>query len=331
MIELIDRLTKSFGPSGFEDLVRELIVAEVEESADEIQTDALGNLIVLRRGKDSSKSIMICAHMDEIGVIATHIDDNGFVRFTNLGSLRSPYLMGSLVGFSNGTIGVIDCAQDDESLGKVKEDQMFIDVCACDRESCPIKAGDAAHFLSPFVVQSNRIIAKALDDRIGCAIQIIVLQQLVEPAYDSYFVFSVQEELGLRGAVTATYDLSPNWAIAVDVTAARDIPDAEPPTPITLGNGPAIKVKDGRMVTNIKFAQWMQELADANDLCYQVEVLHKGGTDAGVIQLARSGVVTGALSIPYRCVHEPSQIVDLKDVEDCIALLEAILQRPIEF
>lgn len=329
MEELVKRLTEAFGPSGWEKPVRDLIMVEVKDLADDVRVDIMGNLIALKRGRDSGRKVMLAGHMDEIGVMATWIDDKGFIRFTNIGGLRALRLDGNRVQFSNGTIGVIGTEKLDDPNRVPGMDKMYIDVGARDKASCPVKIGDVGVFARPFVAQNGRWIAKAMDDRIACAVMIEALRGLGTPAYDTYFVFTVQEEVGLRGAITSAYGVAPEIGIAVDVCPVGDTPQAHPMA-VELGGGAAINVKDASVISHPGLRNWLVKVAEENNIAYQLEVLEAGGTDAGAMQRSREGVAATTLSIPTRHIHSPSEMVDEGDVKACVALLKAVLVKPIE-
>ena len=331
MKELIKKLTETYGPSGREENIREVIRAEIEGLADEIRVDALGNLIALKRGKGQGIKVMLAAHMDEIGIIVTHVDEKGFLRFAPVGGVRPLTLLGGRAVFADGTVGTFGMEKrEPEEAKKIPTfDKLFLDVGAGDKESVPVKVGDVACFQRPFVAQGDRLIAKALDDRIGCAVLIQVMRDLKETPHDVYFVFSVQEEVGLRGATTSTYGIQPDLGISVDVTRTGDTPEAHPMA-VSLGAGPAIKVKDGRMLAHPAVKDLLVRTAEELGIPYQLEVLERGTTDAAAIQISREGVPAGCLSIPCRYVHTPSEMVDYNDVANAVKLLVAVLSKPIE-
>jgi endoglucanase len=238
------------------------------------------------------------------------------------------------VEFANGTVGIINCSQSLSQLAVeepklVAMDELFIDVACKDRASCPVAVGDPANFARPCVEQNGYMINKSMDDRISCVTEIEALKRLSTPAYDSYFVFSVQEEVGLRGATTSGFGVDPHFAIAIDVTPTRDFPEARP-LPVVLGGGAAIKVKDSGMIAHPRLKDWMVKVAKENNIRYQLEVLDFGSTDGRAIQMARAGVVTGVVSIPTRHIHSPSEMVYVDDVEQCVRLIAAVVSKPIE-
>jgi len=326
MKNLIEKLITTPGPSGYESLIREVVRAEVENFADEIKVDALGNLIA-KKGS-SGKKVMLAGHMDEIGVIATHIDENGFVRFSNLGGVFPRYVPGGRVRFLDGTLGVIGTERLTDSYKVPPLNKMFIDVGAINKKDCPIKVGDVAVFERPFSVLGNRLVSKAMDDRIAVAVMIESLRRLKKSPHELYFVFTVQEEVGVRGATTAAFGIDPDLGLAVDVTMTGDTPKGVK-MDVALGKGPAIKIKDAGSLSDPRVVDWMVATAQKAKIPYQMEILEYGGTDARAIQLTRAGVPAGCLSIPCRYVHSPSEMVDLDDVENSVNLLVELLNQPV--
>ncbi len=329
MQKLIEQLTAIPGPSGYEQQIRAAIRAEVEPYADDIQVDALGNLIV-RKGQKAAngKKIMLAAHMDEIGIIASHIDKNGFVRFSNIGGVFPRYALGGHVRFLDGTRGVIgsDLVKDPYEVPGL--DQMFVDVGATSAKDSPVKVGDVAAFERSFTELGSRLVSKALDDRVSCAVMIEVLRQIKETPHEIYFVFTTQEEVGVRGAATSAFALEPELGFAIDVTRTGDTPKGIKMA-VELGKGPAIKVKDAGAISDPRVVDWMVSTAQKAKIPYQLEVLLHGGTDARSIQLSRGGVPAGCISIPCRYIHSPSEMVDLQDVRQAVQLTLALLSAPV--
>jgi putative aminopeptidase FrvX len=332
MKALIQKLVEATGPSGYESQVRNLVKAEVKPHADEISVDAMGNLIV-RKGtlQKNGQKIMLSAHIDEIGVIVTHIDENGFLRFTNLGGVRAYNHIGGRVRFLDGRIGVIGVERMSGS-DLPGLDKLFIDVGASSRKDCPVKVGDVAAFERPFTVLevngSTRLVSKAMDDRISVAVLIETLRGVKQTPHELNFVFSVQEEVGLRGATTAAFGIDADLGLAVDVTLTGDTPKGTK-MEVSLGKGPAIKVRDGGMLSDPRIVDWMVRGATKAKLPYQLEVLEGGTTDARAMQVSRSGMPAGCVSIPCRYVHSPSEMVDLADVENAVRLLVELISKPV--
>lgn len=335
MKALIQKLVEVAGPSGYEAPVRRVVQAEIAGLADESRVDALGNLLA-RKGSKSAEGlrIMLSAHMDEIGVIVTHIDDNGFLRFTNIGGVSARTCIGGRVRFLNGVQGVIGVERITNASEMPGLDRLFIDVGASSRKDCPVKVGDVAAFDRPFMAMpaypgSERLVSKALDDRISVAILIETMRRLENSPHEIYFVFSVQEEVGLRGAATAAFGVEPDLGLAVDVTATGDIPKGLRMA-VELGKGPAIKVRDSGMLADPRIVDWMVRTATAARIPHQLEVLEGGTTDAYSIQVSRAGVPAGCLSIPTRYLHSPSEMVDYNDVQNSVRLLVELLSRPVQ-
>ena len=332
MKDLIKKLVNAPGPSGYEDQVREIIRSEIKDYADEIRVDALGSLIA-RKGKASKNGlkIMLSGHMDEIGVIATFIDANGFVRFTGIGGVFPQNCQAGRVRFLNGTPGVI-CNEMRGFFDAVESpalDKMFIDVGAKSKADCPVKVGDVGVFERPFEDFGTRLVSKAMDDRIACAILVAVLQQVKNSPHELDFVFSVQEEVGLRGAKAAAFGLNPDFGLAVDVTPVMDTPKGRSNS-VELGKGPALKVKDSSLVVDPRVVELTRRTAESLQIPYQFEVLTGGGTDAGGINLVHAGVPSTCISVPTRYVHTPSEMVDYQDVLDAVRLVSALISNPIE-
>ena len=318
-IDLLKRLSMAFGPSGSEDKIRNIIKEEIKGYVDEINIDTLGNLIAIKKG--DGKKIMIASHMDEIGIMVTNIDEKGFLRFTNIGGVSAFSSLYQRVMFVDGTIGILSMENLD-NMKELKLDKMFIDIGAKTKEEAmaKVKVGDVACFYTPFVESGDNIISKAMDDRVGCYIAIESLKRLKDCSNEVYFVFTVQEEVGLRGAKTAAYALDPDYGIAIDVTMTGDTPKAKT-MDITMGEGVAIKVKDSSILAHPTVKNTMVNMAKKYDIPYQLEVLEAGGTDSGAIHLSRSGVPSGVISIPCRYVHSPSEMVSKKDLVNAITLL----------
>ncbi len=337
MKDLIKKLVEAWGPSGFEHHVRALIEDEVEDLCDEMHVDNMGNLICRVGEKtDDNLRIMIAAHMDEIGVMVSHIDREGYLRFTNLGGLFPGTLTGNRVLFENGVVGVVGV---ENPWTRPKElpglDGFYIDVSNetndGKNQNDDIKVGDAAGFWRQMEERGNRLIAKSMDDRIGCVVAIGAMQALkdVGCAHEVYFVFTVQEEVGLRGARPAAYGVDPDFGIALDICPTGDTPKGFK-MEVKLGAGAAIKVKDSGMLVPPAVKDLMIDTAEKHNIPYQLEILTGGSTDAAGIQLARAGVPSGCISIPCRYAHTVSETVDITDVEACINLLVNILANPIE-
>lgn len=327
MKDLIKKLVEAWGPSGYEHHVRALIREEAAPYADEIRTDALGNLIC-RVGSGGTK-IMIAAHMDEIGLIATYTEKkSGYMRFSPLGGLLPTTLFGNRVKFEDGTIGVIG-VHDSWGEGRTNVPNLeafYIDVS--DGNGGTVQPGSPAAFYRPMEERGTRLVAKSMDDRISCAIALETMRRLNKTTPNElYFVFTVQEEVGLRGARTAAYGVDPDIAIALDVTSTGDMLK-NPKMEVVLGGGAAIKLHDTGLVVPPAVRDWMVNRAKADGIPYQLELLTLGSTDAAAAQTSRSGVPSGCISIPTRFLHTTSETVDINDVEACVKLLHGLVANP---
>jgi endoglucanase len=330
--KLLQTLTETFGPSGYEDEIRTIVRREVEALADEVRVDALGNLIARKRPvkpAQDTKKVMIAAHMDEIGVIVNHVDENGFVRFSPVGGVFRRYVLGGRVRFLNGTQGVIGFDRLDNVNELPTLDKVYIDVGATNLKDCPVKIGDVAAFDRPYTEFGDRLVAKSMDNRVGVLVAIETLRALKSTPYDLYFVFTTQEEVGVRGATTSAYGVDPDVGIALDVAPTGDTPNSQR-MEMALGKGPCIKIQDVGMIADSRVVQWMIRTAEKNKIPYQREVLLIGGTDARAIQATRAGVPAGCISIPARYVHSPSEMVDYSDVQNTVRLLTVLLRTPID-
>ena len=329
MKELLQKITQIPGPSGYESAVREAIRAEIKPFVKEMRVDAMGNLIA-RVGKKTAQglSIMVGAHMDEIGVIVSHIEKDGLVRFSNMGFIFTRYLPGSRVRFLNGTRGVIDSDKPDDLSRHQPISQFFIDVGATSDKDCPVKVGDLAVFDREFVDLGGRVISKALDDRSSCAALIETIKALKDTPHELYFVFSTQEEVGSRGAMTAAFSLDVDMGIALDVTPVGNLNGVK--LQVNLGKGPAIKVRDVGFIADSAVVNWMVAGAKALKMPYQLEVLDIGSTDARVMQISKSGMRSGVLSLPCRYVHSPSEMIDMADYANTVKLLVDLLSHPVK-
>lgn len=329
MIDLMKKLTGAFGPSGNEETIAQIIREEIEQYVDEIRIDTLGNLIGIKKG--NGKKIMLAAHMDQIGFMVIYIDEKGFLRFTNLGGISVANSIHRRVKFKNGMRGVIGYETEIQDWKDIKLNRMYIDIGASSREEAEkyVSIGDVAVYDSETVEENGKLMGGAMDDRAGCAVLIQTLKDLSQSPHEIYFVFTVQEELGLRGAKTAAYGLNPDIAIAVDVTATGDTPKARTMA-VELGKGAAIKVIDRSVLCHPKVKNLMIDTAEKWNIPYQMEVLEFGGTDAGAIHLTRSGVPSGVLSIPCRYIHSANETIDLGDLDNSVKLLTKILERDID-
>jgi len=332
MKPLIQKLVETQGPSGYESQIRAVVREEVEPYADALQVDVLGNLIV-QKGKGSADGIkiMLAAHIDEIGVMVTQVDENGFVRFTTLGGVRPSNCIGGRVKFLNGAAGVIYMEPPDDMTKLPTIEQLYIDLGLSSSQDAKVRIGDVGTFDRPFLDLGKRLVAKSMDDRIGTAVLVETLRQVKDTPHQLYFVFSTQEEVGLRGATTAAFGIDPDLGLSVDVTDTGDTPRrTKVRMEVSLGKGPAIKVRDSGMLADRRVVDWLVRGAEKLKLPYQMEILERGTTDARAMQIARAGVPAGCLSIPCRYIHSPSEMVDFEDVQNAVRLLVDLVSHPVE-
>lgn len=331
-LELLEKLTNAIAPSGDEGAIRKIVRAEVEDIADEIKTDAMGNLLVTKRGTGKNRlRVMLAAHMDEVGFMLTHKESEGIFRFAPLGGLDPRQLVGKQVWVGRektpGVIGAtpVHLLSAEERKNKVSLKSLRIDVGLDDAE---VKEGDRGVFATNFLQIGESVRAKALDDRLGVAILIELLQH-APPTLDLLAAFTVQEELGLRGAKTAAHRLNPDLALAVDSTPAYDFPRHNGEENIRyntkLGKGPALYTVDGRTLSDPRLIRWLSGTGDKHGIPYQYRQPGGGGTDAGSIHLSRAGIPTCSISVPGRYAHTAMGLCRIKDWEDTLNLLHAAL------
>lgn len=326
-MELLKKLTQIWGPSGNEEEICDFIENEIKDYVDEVYRDNLGNLIAHKKGE--GPRVMFDAHTDEIGIIAMFIEENGYIRFSNLGGVSAYCALYQRVRFLNGTEGIVSIDSSREDIMKnLKLSDLYIDIGAKCKEEAEEKVsiGDAGVFVGEFFDLGEKIVSKALDDRVGCYCLIRTIQEIKSNKNDLYFVFSASEELGLRGAKAAAWALDPQYAVALDVTTTGDIPGKKKMA-VSLGNGAAVKIKDNSIMCHPYIKKLMIDTCQKYDIPYQTEILEAGGTDAGAIHLSGAGVITGAISIPTRYVHSPSEMADKGDIESVIKLSVKLIEN----
>ncbi|MCX7704549.1 MAG: M42 family metallopeptidase [Planctomycetota bacterium] len=338
-MELLKRLTEAFGVAGFENEVRSLVKNAMKEFCDEVRTDVMGNVIGYKKGKGRTsrrRSLMLCAHIDEIGFLVTHIDDNGFLRVDPVGGVNPKLSLSQRVIVCGrkhlfGVIGSkpIHILTEEEMKKQVEIKDMFIDVgLPKDKVKELVSVGDPVAFYQSFFRIGNHLCCKAMDDRVGVYVMLESLKEMKKHEVDVYAVASTQEEVGLRGAVTSAFGVDPSIGIALDTTLACDVPDTPAHQRITeLGKGVAIKIKDTSSISNPLLVRHLKEIAEAKKIPYQMEILPRGGTDAGAIQRTRAGVPTATLSIPTRYVHSVVECVHEEDVKSAVKLIVAYAEK----
>lgn len=333
LYSLLKKLTEAIGPSGYEDSIRDIVIDELKSYADSLWVDSLGNVIAVKKGSRGSARLMIAAHMDEIGLIISYIDERGFLRFQPIGGVSERTLLGQRIVIKtfNGNIvrGVIGTKpphiMKPEEMKQVPDGKdLYIDIGVSSRaevERLGITIGNIAVFERDLTTlgTSDVIVGKALDDRVGVAAMIEAFKAIDGNDVDVYAVATVQEEVGLKGARVAAYSISPHIALALDVTVASDVAGVSEQDWITqLGKGPAIKVVDGRaasgLIAHPAVRNKLIEIAKQYGIPYQLEVLHGGTTDASIIALNKEGVPAATISIPTRYIHSPAEIANLNDI-----------------
>jgi len=333
-IELLSKICTTPGAPGFEQKVRELVIQEVTPLVDEVEVDNMGNVYAIKRGKER-KSAMIGAHMDEIGFIVTHIDDNGFIRFHTLGGFDPKTLTAQrvIIQGKKDVIGVmaskpihVMTPEERNKVAKIKD--YFIDTGLSKEEVKKlITIGDPITREREFIEMGNCVNSKSLDNRLAVFILIETLKNLKdkEVPYDIYGVFTVQEEVGIRGANVSSLKINPDFGFGLDTTIAFDLPGAAAHEKITeLGKGTAIKVMDASTICDYRMVAFMKETADKNKIDWQPEILTAGGTDtAGIQRMAKGGSIAGAVSIPTRHLHQVIEMAHKDDIQGSIDLLTA--------
>lgn len=330
MLELIKKYQKAFSVSGYEGDLASVICEDLKNKADSVEIDPLGNVIVFFKGKDSSKKLMIAAHMDEIGFMVTNIEDNGMLRVAPIGGINPVASCYHEVRFADGTCGIL-VVEDGTKLSEVANNKLFVDIGAdkASKAKRKVSVGDVCAVTPYFKkLSGKRYASKAFDDRICCAISAYTALNCKEFAYDTYCVFTVQEEVGCRGAKPSSFSVMPDYAIALDVTPA---PACGNPNHLTvkLGKGAAIKIKDSSVICSTKMVDRLTELAKEKEISYQYEVLLAGGTDTSAIQVAGAGSHACCISLPTRYVHTPVETVDADDIKACADLLSAFVENGI--
>jgi len=335
--ELLDKICKTPGTSGYETRIRELVVELATPLCDELQIDAMGNVLAIKKGQ-KDKSVMAAAHMDEIGFIVTHIDDDGFIRFHTLGGFDPKTLTSQrvIVHGKKDIIGVmgtkpIHLMKTEERSKVVPISDYFIDTGLSKQEVVKsISVGNSITREREMIQMGECINSKSLDNRISVYILIKTLEALKGKTipYDFYATFTVQEEVGLRGAISSAHLVDPDFAFGLDVTIAYDVPGAQPHEMITrLGKGTAIKVMDGSTICDYRMIEYMKQTADKAKIKWQAEILPAGGTDtAGLQRYGKKGAIAGAISIPLRNMHQTIEMVNKEDVDASINLLVACVK-----
>ncbi len=330
---LLKKLSEAAGASSRESEVRDIIKAEIEDRVDEMRVDVMGNIIATSGADKEGTSLMLAAHMDEIGLMITDIKDNGLLSFSALGGIDQRILVSKVVEIGEdkvtGVIGskAVHLQKKSERKRPIDMDNLYIDIGAESKKEAEkkISRGDTAVFKSDFKeLNGGYFTGKAFDDRAGCAI----LSELtsIDPEVKTHFVFTVQEEVGLRGARQAAYDLNPDFAVAVESTTAADVPENEEHRYSTeLDGGPALTIQDRKLISDRLLIQELIRRAEKSNIGYQIRRTAEGANDAGVIHLTRSGIPSAVVSVPSRYIHSPHGLMSSDDYEDTKKLIKNLL------
>lgn len=332
---MLESLSMCRGVSGNEDEARRLILNTVRPLCDNVTIDTMGNVIAFKKGTNSTKKLMAAAHMDEVGFIIKSITDEGFLKFGAVGSIDPRILLGTRVLVGNnahrGVIGIkavhMQTPQEREIAPPITE--LYMDIGAVDKQEAEkmVSLGDYATYNSKFLkTGENRVKGKALDDRAGCAVLIELLKEAYEN--DLYACFTAQEEIGIRGATVAAYNIMPDAALILETTVCADIFETEERVQSTQsGQGAAVSIIDSTSYSDRRLVEKIIELAKQHNIPCQYRRSHVGGNDSGAIQTAGTGVRTAIISIPCRYIHSPSCVLDLGDFNAVLRLSQQFLSK----
>ncbi len=322
LLDTLKTVLSVYGPSGQETRVADVLTAMLREHADSIRTDVMGNLIVEKKGRENGKTIMFSAHMDHIGLVVTDIEDEGYLRVTPVGGVSLDSMRCRHVVFGSGVHGVAVCQPTKGETAGMQH--LFVDIGAKDKAEAltMVNLGDACVFAPEIIpLGEHRIAAPAMDDRCACALLAELVMQIGTPRNNIAAVFSVQEEVGTRGAAAAAFRIAPDLGVGIDVTAWGDTPEVKLPA-VKLGEGAAVKFMDRSMIATPCVRDALIAAAEKAGVPYQREILPFGGTDGAAIQHSRGGVPAGTLSIPCRYVHSACEVIDMRDMDGALEILK---------
>lgn len=332
MMQLIQTILKPLSVSGREEAAARVVTEEILPLVDECRTDALGNVIAVKYGRGKEKrKLMYAAHLDEVGFITTYIEENGLLRFQTLGRVNLASAAYTTVVFENGVQGVL-VPETGGNVGDFQQNKFVVDIGATSKKEAERKVSLGITFAVESAVtrlMGNRIAGRPLDDRIGAAVLIEAARRNPSPYHDVTYVFSVQEEVGCRGSKPAAYAIAPDYGIALTVTEAGDSMGAKQPA-VKLGGGAAIKLKDSGVLYDRYLVEKMKEAAQTEGIRYQYEIGESSCTDASSMQQTGAGARAGCLSVPARYLHSSVETVDLDDVEECVKLVVALNDMPLD-
>lgn len=333
-VKLLKEICEIAGAPGFENPIRELVIREIKDHVDEYSVDNLGNVIAIKKGTKNpeGKKVMVAAHMDEIGFLVSHIDDSGFIRFQTLGGFDPKTLTAQrvIIHGKEDVIGVmgskpIHVMKPEERNKPPKIEEYFID-CGMGKEEVEklIEIGNPITRQRELIEMGNCVNCKSIDNRVSVYILVEALRKIKNPAYDFYGVFTVQEEVGLRGANVASHTINPDFGIALDTTIAYDLPGAQSHERVTeLGKGTAIKIMDAMTICDSRMVKFLKNTAAKHNITWQPEILAAGGTDtAGLQRMGKNGSIAGAISIPTRHLH---QVIEMSSKDDIISSINLLI------
>jgi len=323
-IQLLKDLCSVYGPTSYEETVAEFILNDIKDYIDDFKFDRLGNLIVHKKGQ--GRKMMLAGHMDQFGLLVTDINKDGFLYFAPLGGISPENLITQRVIFKNGIIGIVNCERIGNNF-KMTLDKMYIDIGARNKDDAEkyVSVGDVCVFHTIPLIDNNKIISPALDDRSGCFIMMEALKRIKNSAFDLYFAFTVQKEVGTK---TSAYSVEPDYGIVFDVTASFDTPKAKK-LPSKMYGGAAIKLKDSSFLCHPTMVKHFEKCAKEANINYQFEILETGDMHSDAIHISYGDVPSGVISIPARNLHSASEMCALSDISDCIELAVKVLEMEI--
>lgn len=332
---LLKQLTELSGVSGNEKEVRDFIISEIKDYVDSFKIDRIGNIIAYKKGKDTNKTLMVTAHMDEVGLLVKEIDNMGLLKFTTVGGIDKRILVSKpvLVGKDKimGVIGAkpIHLQKREEWMRALSIDELYIDIGAKSKEEAEklVSIGDYVSFASDYVEFGESLVkAKALDNRVGCSMLVNLIKEVKDVSF--YAVFTVMEEVGLVGAGPAAYEVNPDISIVLEGTLCYDMPKLDTHlVPTYLNKGPAISLIDRTTVFNHEFRKKIVSIAEKNNIPYQYRKTSMGGNDSGKIHTTKEGSITTTISVPCRYIHSPASVMSKNDYDNTYLLLKAILSE----
>lgn len=336
-IKLLADICEAPGAPGYEQAIRKLVIQEVTPLVDEVKIDNLGSVYAIKKGKSDEKRVMVAAHMDEIGFIVKHIDENGFIKFHTLGGFDPKTLTAQrvIIHGKKDVIGVmgtkpIHIMTAEEKVKPISTTDFFIDLGLPYSEVIKnITIGDTITRERQLIEMGDCVNCKSIDNRVSVYILIEALRLVKDLPYDVYGVFSVQEEVGIRGANVAAHNINPTFGFGLDTTIAYDLPGSRPDEQVTkLGDGAAIKIMDSSTICDFRMVKYQKEIADKNNIKWQPEILTAGGTDtAGIQRMGKTGAIAGAISIPTRHLHQVIEMAHKEDITGAVLLLKNCLEN----